>query len=189
MVADARARMIDSAAVLLARHGSRGASFSEVLAASGAPRGSLYHHFPGGKEELVLAALDAAGARADGVLDGLVGRDAVAVTEAFLGLWRRLLVATDLAVGCAVAGVTVDAESPVLIERSAAVFRGWRGRLATLLEAGGVPSARSAALAATVIAASEGAVLLARAERDLAVFDLVADETIAAVRAALSIGV
>ena len=46
--------------VLLAQKGVQGTSFMDVLEATGAPRGSLYHHFPGGKDELVLAAMDEA---------------------------------------------------------------------------------------------------------------------------------
>ena len=59
MASDARSRMIAGAARLLAERGLQATSFSTVLAATGAPRGSIYHHFPGGKDELVTAALDA----------------------------------------------------------------------------------------------------------------------------------
>ncbi len=52
---DIKQRMIEQAVILLAKKGLQGASFSEMLQASSAPRGSLYHHFPGGKDELVLA--------------------------------------------------------------------------------------------------------------------------------------
>ena len=187
MAADTRRRMIDSAAVLLARHGSRGTSFTEVLEASGAPRGSLYHHFPQGKEELVHAAVDAAGARSLAQLAALEGLPAGEVAARFLGLWRSLLVATEFDVGCAVAAVTVDAESAALVERAGAVFREWRSRLAELLTAGGVPADRAGALAALLIGASEGGVLLARAERDLAVFDAVTAEAVAAIEAAVGV--
>ncbi|SFR71134.1 transcriptional regulator, TetR family [Agromyces sp. CF514] len=184
MATDTRRNMIDSAAVLLARHGSRGTSFSEVLEASGAPRGSLYHHFPQGKEQLVHAALEAAGTRSLAQLADFDGLAAGEVAARFFGMWRSLLTATDFGVGCAVAAVTVDAESDALLERAGEVFRAWRGRLAELLAEGGVGPDRSPGLAAMLLGASEGAVVLARAERDLAVFDAVAAEAIAAVGAA-----
>ena len=184
MATDTRRRMIDSAAVLVARHGSRGTSFSEVLEASGAPRGSLYHHFPQGKEQLVHAAVEAAGGRSLAQLADFDGLPAGEVASRFLGMWRALLTATDFGVGCAVAAVTVDAESDALLERAGEVFRAWRSRLAELLAAGGVGADRAAPLAAMLIGASEGGVLLARAERDIAVFDAVAAETVAAVEAA-----
>lgn len=61
MARDVRARMVESAVELLARRGLLATSFSEVLERSGAPRGSVYHHFPGGKDELVGSALDLGG--------------------------------------------------------------------------------------------------------------------------------
>lgn len=184
MSANTRQRMIESASVLVARRGSRGASFSEVLEASGAPRGSLYHHFPGGKEELVLAAVGLAGDRASALLAALDGQAADMVAAQFFTMWRALLTATDFSVGCAAAAVTVDAESDALIARAGAVFSQWRDRLTLLLERGGVPTSRSAGLAATLVAAAEGAVVLARAERDIALFDLVSAELTALVRGA-----
>ncbi|KRE30494.1 TetR/AcrR family transcriptional regulator [Agromyces sp. Soil535] len=187
MATDTRRRMIDSAALLVARHGSRGTSFSEVLEASGAPRGSLYHHFPQGKEQLVHAAVEAAGGRSLAQLAAFDGLSAGEVASRFLGMWRSLLTATDFGVGCAVAAVTVDAESDALLERAGVVFRSWRSRLAELLAAGGVGADRAASLAALLIGASEGGVLLARAERDVAVFDAVAAEAVAAVEAAAGV--
>ncbi|CAN5262115.1 TetR/AcrR family transcriptional regulator [soil metagenome] len=181
MPSDARQRMIDSTAILLAKHGLSGTSFSEVIAASGAPRGSLYHYFPGGKDELVLAAVGAAGDRAMAVLDRLEGKHAGEVAEAFLGLWRSVLTVSGFGAGCAVAAVTVASHSAELLESAGVVFRGWRARLATLLHSGGVPIERAAALAATLIAASEGAVVLARAEQSFEPFDLVAAEQVAAI--------
>ncbi len=181
---DVRQRMIDSTAILLAKRGLSGTSFSDVLAASGAPRGSLYHHFPGGKDQLVLAAVGVAGDRAMTVLDRLEGKPAVEVAEAFLGLWRSVLSVSDFGAGCAIAAVTVASDSSEMLESAGAVFRGWRGRLATLLEEGGVPKERTATLATTLIAASEGAVVLARAERSFEPFDLVAAEQLATIRAA-----
>src|SRR5689334_8372372 len=91
MAGEVRQRMSERTAILLGKKGLQGTSFSEVLEASGAPRGSLYHHFPGGKAELVLAAIVSAGGRASAVLDGLHGAPAVRVAEAFLGLWRLVL--------------------------------------------------------------------------------------------------
>ena len=185
MAGPVKQRMIERAALLLAKKGLQGASFSEVLEASGAPRGSLYHHFPGGKQELVAAALSAAGARAMGVLEGQQGKPALEVAATFIALWRMVLEKTDFEAGCAIAAVTVAADSPALLESAAREFRAWRARLAALLAAGGVPARRAGALAATLIAACEGAVVLARAERSFEPFDMIAAEQLAAVRGAV----
>ncbi|WP_433307078.1 TetR/AcrR family transcriptional regulator [Actinoplanes sp. CA-030573] len=176
-----RDRMIDGAVRLLAQQGLQATSFAEVLQLTGAPRGSIYHHFPGGKDQLVAAAVEAAGARAIGVLDGLAGQSPERVTEAFLGLWRLLLERTGMTAGCAVLAVTVATRSDELVSGAGAVFRAWRSRLSDLFEAGGLPDA--GAFAATLVAASEGAVVMARAERSMEPFDAVAGHLLAQVRA------
>jgi TetR/AcrR family transcriptional regulator, lmrAB and yxaGH operons repressor len=177
-----RDRMIAGAVRLLAQQGLQATSFSEVLALTGAPRGSIYHHFPGGKDQLVAAAVDAAGAHALDVLAPLAGAGPVTVTETFLGLWRLLLDRTGSTTGCAVLAVTVATGSDALLDRAGAVFRSWRARLADLLAAGGHPDPDP--FAATLIAAGEGAVVLARAARSLEPFDAVAGYLVAQVRAA-----
>jgi AcrR family transcriptional regulator len=176
--------MIERTAVLLAKKGLQGASFSEILEASGAPRGSLYHHFPGGKDELVLAALEHVGSQALGVLDRLSGKPAREVAEAFLSLWRTVLARSDFSAGCAVVAVTVAAESETLRTRSAGILKEWCERLATLFAESGMPRKKARALATSLVAACEGAVILARAERSFEPFDLVAAEQLAMIDAA-----
>jgi AcrR family transcriptional regulator len=187
LAGDIKQRMIERTAVLLAKKGLQGTSFSDVLEASGAPRGSLYHHFPGGKDELVLAALNAAGDQAMKVLNLLSGKPATEVAQTFIGLWRLVLGKSNFGAGCAVVAVTVAADSPELLERAAEVFRGWRSRLGALLADGGVPADRASALSASLISACEGAVILSRAERSFEPFDLVAAEQLRAVRAAMTV--
>ncbi|MDE2577352.1 MAG: TetR/AcrR family transcriptional regulator [Hyphomicrobiales bacterium] len=187
MGGDVKQRMIEQTALSLARRGLQRTSFSEVLEASGAPRGSLYHHFPGGKDELVAKAVAAAGAFALAHLESLRGQPADKVAAGFIGLWRALLTRSDFGAGCAAAAVTVAAETPDLLRAAAVAFAGWRALLATLLHEGGVPEKRAQALAATLIAACEGAVILARADHALEPFDLVANEQIAMTKAAIAV--
>ena len=184
MAGDVKRKMIERTAVLLAKKGLEGTSFSEVLAASGAPRGSLYHHFPGGKDELILAAVGLAGDQALAVMERTAGQPAVIVAETFLALWRMVLEKSDFGAGCAALAVTVAADTPELLDRAAQVFRSWRTRLAALLAEGGVPAKRAAALATSLIAAAEGGVVLARADHSFEPFDLVAAEQLAAIKVA-----
>jgi TetR/AcrR family transcriptional regulator, lmrAB and yxaGH operons repressor len=184
VTSDVKRQMIERTAVLLARKGLQGASFSEILEASGAPRGSLYHHFPGGKEELVLAALEFAGDQALQALDRLSGKPAREVAEAFLSLWRAVLARSDFSAGCAVVAVTVAAETPVLRTRAAKILASWRQRLSSLFVEGGMPRGKARAVAASLVAACEGAVILARAEHSFEPFDLVATEQLAMIQAA-----
>jgi TetR/AcrR family transcriptional repressor of lmrAB and yxaGH operons len=179
-----RQTMIERTAVLLAKKGLQGASFSEILEASGAPRGSLYHHFPGGKDELVLAALEHAGRQAMDVLDRLSGKPAREVAEAFLALWRSVLARSEFSAGCAIVAVTVAAETPDLRARAADILNGWREKLVTLFAASGIPKKKARAVATSLMAACEGAVILARAEQSFEPFDLVAAEQLAMVELA-----
>jgi AcrR family transcriptional regulator len=176
---DARRKMVESAVTLLAMRGLQGTSFNDVIERSGAPRGSIYHHFPEGKDQLVDAAIELAGARAIAVLDAVEGRPPDEVTRYFLELWRQVLVRSSLRAGCAVLAVTVATDSDNLLDHAASIFRAWRGRLAGLYEDGGLDPGAAARLAATVVAASEGAVVVSRAERSLEPFGLVAEELVA----------
>lgn len=183
MARGVRDRMVASAVDLLARRGLQATSLSEVLEQSGAPRGSVYHHFPEGKDQLIGAALDLAGGRAIELLDRKAGEPAEEVAAWFLHIWREVLVRANFDAGCAVLAVTVAADSPELREHAAAIFRTWRVRLAELLELGGLDTRDAAGLAATLIASTEGAVALSRAEQSLEPFDLVADQLLEQVRA------
>jgi TetR/AcrR family transcriptional repressor of lmrAB and yxaGH operons len=168
--------MVESAVTLLAVRGLQGTAFSDVLARSGAPRGSIYHHFPGGKDQLVEAAIELSGARALKALEDIAGASPKAVTERFITLWRDVLERSRLRAGCAVLAVTVATDSPDLLSHAATIFRTWRERLAELYVAGGVTPTDAERLAATVIAATEGAVVVSRAEQRLEPFELVAEQ-------------
>ena len=175
---DARRKMIESAAVLLAIRGLQGTAFADVLERSGAPRGSIYHHFPEGKDQLVDAAIELAGERPLRVLDAVEGAPPTEVTRYFLELWRQVLHRSNLRAGCAVLAVTVATDSPDLLDHASSVFRAWRGRIAELYVTGGVEAPVAARFATTLVAASEGAVVLSRAERSLEPFETVATELV-----------
>jgi len=168
--------MVASAVALLARRGLQATSFSEVLEHSGAPRGSVYHHFPDGKNQMIDSALDAAGATAIDLLDRKAGEPAEEIARWFLHIWREVLIRGRFEAGCAVLAVAVAADSPELLDHTARVFRTWRRRLAELLEQGGLAPVDAARFAAVLVASSEGAVVLARAEQSVEPFDLVADQ-------------
>jgi TetR/AcrR family transcriptional regulator, lmrAB and yxaGH operons repressor len=174
VVSDAKSRMVDGAVRLLATRGLQSTSFTEVLAATGAPRGSIYHHFPEGKDEMVAAALDVAAGRLQNLLDDMRGESPERVTERFLEAWRTVLTRSDLRAGCAVLAVTVATDSPDLLAQSAEIFRAWRGQLSELLRSGGVAQDVAERFAATLVAASEGAVVLSRAEKSMEPFEAVA---------------
>jgi TetR/AcrR family transcriptional regulator, lmrAB and yxaGH operons repressor len=170
---DVRTKMVKGAAGLLATKGVEGTSFAEVLDATNSPRGSVYHHFPGGKSELVHAALDLVSSRALAVMESRRGSSAEAIVKQFLDLWRQLLDGSDLTAGCAVLAVTVAGSDIDLLDHAGSIFRDWTAHLAGLLVVGGVGETSAPQLATMVIAATEGAVALCRAERSREPFDLV----------------
>ena len=178
-----RDNMIAGAARLLAQRGPQATSFSTVLAETHAPRGSIYHHFPGGKEELVTAAVDATLQHALNLIDRDMGASAVQVTQSFLAAWRALLTYAHFNAGCALVAVTVAAETDAVRLQAAEAFRAWRGKLARALEAGGLSEADAGSTATLLLAASEGAVVICRAEQDIGPFDVVAAQLVDHVRA------
>ncbi len=168
-------QMVRGAAALLATVGLQGASMRGVVDATGAPRGSIYHHFPGGKAELVTRAVELVGDTVVGVIEGLRGGSPVEVVSGLAGMWRTALLGSDLGSGCAVAAVTIaaDGELPALTALTGEIFLRWQGSLASAFEEGGLGPPAAGALAATVVAAFEGALILARAQRDIEPFDRV----------------
>lgn len=180
---EVRARMVTGAARLLAEHGPPGASFGDVLDVTGAPRGSTYHHFPGGRKEMYAAALDLASERALAVVDEVRGQPAGAVVARFVDMWRSLLTSTHLRLGCAVLAVAVAEQEASVVDHAGLVFATWRAHLRSLLAEGGCPPGDAEPWAALTISAMEGAVAIARAERDLTHFDLTARALLAAVPA------
>lgn len=176
MTESTRDRMLDSTIRMLAAGGYQGASFSTVLERANAPRGSIYHHFPGGKDELVSRAIERSWERTAAHLESLRGGPATDVVAGFVALWRALLVRADFEVGCSVLAVTVSAADADIRIRAGDIFGAWQQLLAELLVSGGVPADRSKSLANLLLAACEGAVVLARAQRSTEPLDAVERE-------------
>lgn len=178
MTNDSRERMVRSAASLIRSRGMTATSFSEVLADSGAPRGSIYHHFPEGKKQL---AEDAIRWTSDRVLAHLRAGTAVTapdVLRRFIDMWRQVVLASGGTAGCVVAGVAIDTSAGEAgqIDVIRATFRSWVALLAKQLEAVGVPSDRAARMAIATVAGMEGALILCRAEGDVKPLETVAEE-------------
>ena len=174
MTSDARERMVRSAVYLFRERGYTRTAFSDVIAHSGAPRGSIYHHFPGGKTQLAEEAVRYAGQLLDaGVRAATRDDDPVGAVRAFLAWWRRVLVKSDFTAGCPVVAVTVESQ---LADAAADAFRRWRDALAAGLASAGATPARAARLATLTVAAVEGATIMCRAQRSLDPLDDVGAE-------------
>ena len=183
----ARQQMIESAAVLFRERGVEGTSFNDVLEHSGAPRGSIYHHFPGGKAQLAEEATRYAGEFITaGLAAALAQDDAVAAVRGFATAYRGILQRTDFESGCPVVAAALEGDrSPAARDAAGAAFRSWQELLAAALEQRGLERARASSLATLIVSSVEGAIVLARAERDSAPLEQVADELENLVAAAL----
>src|SRR3954468_17179399 len=111
MAKDTRDRMVEAAVAALRRHGVAGTSFTEILAASGAARGAIYHHFPGGKTQLVAEAAALNGREVQALFASLPATDPPQVVKDFLTLIRPVVVESSAGSGCAVAAVAVGCDT------------------------------------------------------------------------------
>jgi len=167
-----RDRMVRSAAALIARNGLRATGMREVAEHAHAPRGSIGHHFPGGKDQLTQEALTWMGALVHDQLEqaaesAVAPLRAAAVLDTFVDMWRKSLTDTNVTAGCSIAAVVHDTDDPALLACARQVFATWREPFQHALFADGATSETAEALATAALAALEGAVILCRAQRDL----------------------
>ncbi|WP_455402919.1 TetR/AcrR family transcriptional regulator [Streptomyces bambusae] len=166
--------MLDATQELIEAGGYLGAGLNQVIAASGAPRGSLYFHFPGGKDQLVGESVRRAGRAIGSDLEGLAdsSTSVAEFVEAVLRHLGRRLEGSGWHKGCPVATVALETASinTSLQEACSEVYASWEEALRARLA--GHPDADD--LAVTILALVEGALLLARTHRSLEPLDRVA---------------
>jgi TetR/AcrR family transcriptional repressor of lmrAB and yxaGH operons len=166
--------MIHAAAELFRQRGYHATAFSDVIQASGAPRGSTYFHFPGGKQELAREAIAMAGDEIEQLVALAADRaDGPGSLVRALGeVVAARLETSDYRSGCAIATMVLEL-APQNEELSAdfeAVFGRWRAALADRFEAWGIARGRVIGLADLVMSAFEGALVLSRAARSTEAF-------------------
>ena len=177
MASDSRERMVRSAASLIGSRGVSATSFSDVLSDSGAPRGSIYHHFPDGKEQLAAEAVRWTSDRVIAHLRAGTETTPEAVLSRFIQLWRQVVVASNASSGCVVAGVALDTGAEDgLLDVARETFRSWETVLAGQLEQTGIPARRARGISLATLAGMEGALILCRAEGTVQPLDDVAEE-------------
>ena len=166
-----RERMVYSAAQLIRREGVTATGVRDVVAHARAPRGSVQHYFPGGKQQLVNEAVgwagDFAAARIEEFRAKLTDPTPSRLIAAMAGQWIDEYRARGFAAGCPLAAATIDCADTSESTRAAvaAAFTTWRAPVARALREMGVPARRATALAVVMISALEGSIILARAER------------------------
>src|SRR3954471_20438797 len=154
---DARQKMIESAAVLFRERGVQGTSFADVLEHSGAPRGSIYHHFERGKTQLAEEATRWAGEFiVAGTVAALAENDPLAAIDSFRRWWTTLLRRSDYAAGCVIVAATLEGDrEPSVRDAAGEAFAEWEGVLAGAFRDRDVPAERARSIATLLIAAIE----------------------------------
>lgn len=161
--------MLVSAAELLRERGAAGVTIDAVLARSGAPRGSVYHHFPAGRSQLLSEALEFAGNEITARIDTAAGDSASALLDQFVDMWSEALTGSDYRAGCPVLAAAIGSghDEQQLTSLAGTIFGRWREAAKQAYVREGFEPGEATALADTAIAAMEGAVVLCRSARSL----------------------
>jgi TetR/AcrR family transcriptional repressor of lmrAB and yxaGH operons len=160
-----RSTLIDSTQKLIESRGYFGTGLNQVLADSGAPRGSLYFHFPGGKDELIGEAIRRASQDIDTIIDSVEAADTGELMTVLLRILGERLEGSNWNQGCPVATVALEtsATNDGIQHACSAAYSGWHKTLRGRLEADGRSDADD--LATFLLAVLEGAMVLARTHR------------------------
>jgi len=190
MASETRERIVQTSAELFRRQGFAGTGVKQIVAQASAPFGSIYHFFPGGKEQLGEEVIRWSGAIYGQLIDAFYpsGADPVSSTRDFFAGAAETLRETDFADACPIATVAleVSSTSEPMRQACAEVFDGWIEDLAGRLAAAGLAPARSRELAISMLASIEGAFVLARAQRSTEPLEVAGASATALVREAVN---
>lgn len=170
--------MLLTAVGVLRERGAAGVTIDEVLARSGAPRGSVYYHFPDGRRQLLTEALQFAGDSITEVIDGAAAGGGRSLVREFVAFWERALADSGFAAGCPVVAAAIGSseDDRALADIASGIFARWRAALTRAFVADGFAEPDAGSLAVTCIAALEGAVVLCRSTRGVEPLHAVADQ-------------
>jgi AcrR family transcriptional regulator len=170
---DGRERLLNGARRLLAEKGYSGMELRDVAAVGRAPRGSIYHHFPGGKRQLAAEAAAQEGMEIREMIERSLAERGLRETLAGFGeIFRRRVADHPERLGCPVAAAALARpEDPALAAAATAAFQSWEEPIAAALEAEGVEAGEAATFAGLVVSTVEGALIRARAAGDPAPLD------------------
>jgi AcrR family transcriptional regulator len=190
-VSTTRERIIEASRALFMERGYSASGLKQISEASAAPIGSLYHFFPGGKEELAAETLRSSGAAYQAIVEAVFDSAPDVVTgvrDCFDGA-AEVLRATDYADACPIATVALEVASSDdrLRQVTANVFEAWLESCALRLECGGVDPLRARELATVLVAALEGGFLLSRAAKDTSAMDAIRNAMVELVEAAITV--
>jgi AcrR family transcriptional regulator len=162
---DGRERLLNGARKLLAEKGYAGMELRDVAVAGEAPRGSIYHHFPGGKRQLAVEAAQLEGREIRAAIERSLAERGLGETLAMFGeMFRRRVKDHPERLGCPVAAAALARpEDPALAAAATEAFRSWEAPIAVALEEEGIDEKGAATFAGLVVSTIEGALIRARA--------------------------
>jgi TetR/AcrR family transcriptional repressor of lmrAB and yxaGH operons len=188
MPAQHRQAIVRAAVALFRRQGFAATGLSDILATSGAPKGSLYHYFPDGKAALAEAAVRQAGATVTATLSQLRDRSvsAAEMIGGYIDLLANWMSKSNWRDGCPIATTLLETASdvPAVAAAGRAAFADWAAILGDALVRDGVDTGRARRLGRFAISALEGALIQSKLERDAAPLLEARDELLAAFRSA-----
>ncbi len=168
---DSRQRLTQTMLKLLRTQGLRATGLNQIIAESGAPRGSIYHHFPGGKEQLAVEALHAAGELTGAKIRAAAtsAKGSTGPLRAFAETYAAEMRESDFQQACPIGNAVTDAAagSPAIRDACSDVFAAWEKTIAQSLEQAGFDKKESRDLAEFVLSSIEGALILCRARRSV----------------------
>jgi TetR/AcrR family transcriptional regulator, lmrAB and yxaGH operons repressor len=164
---DTRKKMLITAAEVMRERGAAGVTIDEVLARSGAPRGSVYYHFPDGRNQILAEALQYSGDSITAMIDDAAGWGARALLREFVEFWQRFLTDADFTAGCPVVAAAIGSndDDPTLSAEAGVILGRWCTALTGAFVNDGFADDDAASLAVMAIAALEGAIVLSRSTR------------------------
>jgi AcrR family transcriptional regulator len=192
MPGETKDRILETSGELFRRQGYLGTGVKQIVDEAGAPFGSIYHFFPGGKEELGAETIRRSGALYGLLLGEYMGPEADLVTgigEFFAGAGETLI-ETEYADACPIATVALEisSSSEVLRKACADVFEMWIAGATARFAQGGMSEERARTMAIEVICSLEGAFVLCRAMRSTEPLEVAGRAAVIAMREALAAG-
>lgn len=175
---DTRKKMLISAAEVMRERGAAGVTIDEVLCRSGAPRGSVYYHFPEGRNQILTEALRYSGDSITAMIDDAAGWGARALLREFVEFWERLLIEGDFAAGCPVVAAAIGStdDELALSNEAGDILGRWCAALTRAFVNDGFSDDDAASLAVMSVAALEGAIVLSRSSRSIDPLHQVGDQ-------------
>ncbi len=183
-------RIIESSAELFRRQGYTGTGVKQIVAAANAPFGSIYHFFPGGKEQLGAETIRTSGQLYIQLFATIAAQapDVLSAVDDFFSGAAETLKETDYADACPIATVALEVASvsEPLREASAEVFESWIAGATEYFAAAGIPRTQARELAFTMLCLLEGAFVFCRAMRTVEPLHVAGASAVGAVKAALA---